>query len=163
MNKVLQTVYDNMINIILKDFTPEEQEEVKKAYQEYVINCYTGSLSLNDDENELINLFIYIEKIKWENEIKIHKQTLLLKDEYLEKLGVISNIAYNCALARLFGKSVDITEEEAKKYIEQMKKYSELVREFNKFKASNYLSNGIVDFYYGLGLSDNTSFRLGRV
>ena len=71
-------------------------------------------------------------------------------------------MAYKYATYRKTGKvdQVDITKNQADKYIYLMNEYLEKVRDFNKTEAIQLLSEGSTDFYYALGLIEEKSFRL---
>lgn len=162
MNELEQAIYDSLIEIILKGFTEEEQEEVKTEYQNYLIQYYRDLYNLDKDKEKLKKHFIKMEILKWQNKAKDFIQRSLLKDDYFAKIYEISQMAYRYANLRLTGSKdqIDITKEEIDEKIRLMNEYLEKVRPFNKQVAIEYLSEGSTDFYYALGLIEETSFRL---
>ena len=162
MNDLEQAIYDNLINIILKDFNENEIEEVKEGYKNYLISVYRDLYDLDNNKEKLKKHFIKTEIMRWEDKSKNLKQRSLLKDEYFAKLYDISQMAYKYANYRKTGQinEINITKEQADQYIYLMNEYLEKVRDFNKEVAIEYLSEGSTDFYYALGLIEEKSFRL---
>ncbi len=162
---VIDKVYENVINMILKDFTYEEQEEVREAYKKYLRDCYEDSLYLSDDETELINHFTELENMKWSDKSKVIKQALILEDEWMDKIRDLSNIALEAATLKLIGKDSEIklTKKEVVEYEENMKEYLTKVRDFNRQQAYGYVSEATLDFEFAVGLTDNMSLRVGRM
>lgn len=162
MNDLEQAIYESLINIVLKDFNDSEVEEIKEEYKNYLISVYRDLYNLDNDKEKLKKSFIRTEIMRWKGKSKNYKQRSLLKDEYFAKLVDISQMAYKYATYRKTGKvdQVDITKNQADKYIYLMNEYLEKVRDFNKTEAIQLLSEGSTDFYYALGLIEEKSFRL---
>jgi len=163
MNELQQTIYNELIDEILKDVPESEQEELKEAYKQYLVTFYSREVDPKIGFEKTKTTFVDIEKMKWNDKTLVEKQMLLFKDEALNRLGHLSNIALGNAKAKISNNLDGITKEEANAYIEEMKELVNKVRPFNKVLASDYLSEGILDFEYSIGLTDNTSLRIGRM
>lgn len=165
MNEIINLIYDNLLEIVLQDFSYEERDIIAKAYKAYLIDSYSNLIRNNsDDDGKVTQVILNMERIKWLNQTQDIKKSNLLKDEMLDKLGYLSNLALKYAMAKLQGKldEINITEEQASSYIEMMREYAKNVLPFNKSIADTYLSEGILDFQYAVGLSSNMSLRLGH-
>ncbi len=164
MREVLDSVFNEMIDVILLDFGDDEKGIIIDGYKRYLEINYRDSVNL---ENISLSkqVILKMEHIKWDKSDKKEKQVSLIFDENLRELGKISALAQDYANYKLMGKEdlIDLTVEEMNHKIELMEKYRDLVKPFNKEIANSYFSEAVVDFQYALGLSNNTSFRIGKI
>lgn len=170
MENFINSLYLNNIEIVLKDFTNEEYEDIKKAYYSYLTDSYSDIIKKsNKSIDEMIRIFSEVERKDWEKESKESKQRILLKDQAFENLGYLSDNALKHAMERLKCeiKNIDynpkITKEQAYNYIKMMEEEASKVKAYNFNIAKTYLSEGTVDYLYASGISDNYSLRVGRM
>lgn len=157
-------IYENSKEILLKGFDDsKEQEEILYFYKEYLDKLYSSNVKNIDEYEKLKDRFLKLEISKWSSIPKGVKQGLLIRDEFLNRLGYLSDLGLKYAISKLKGESIDLTEEQAKKYISDMKLLVDKVRDFNSDLAKTYLSEGILDFMYASGLTNNKSLRVGRM
>lgn len=158
--ELINNIYEEMISTILQGFNDSEFGEVTASYREYLIKNYGNK---QGDIDKLKAAILSIERDKWKDKDKKNKQMNLFNDVYLERLGYLSNLALKLAKGRFYGNEDNaISTDEVLEYIKLMKEYASLVREFNRGIADVYLSEGILDFQYAIGLSNNMSLRLGH-
>ena len=165
VKKSLEKVFDNMMNIILNGFSLEEHEEIKKAYYSYLEKNYFDTIKSSpaNSIDKCIIVITNMEKSVWTNQSRDYKLSLLAHDDALDKLGSLSEMAYKYAIERFESNRISLAKEEAIKYIDEMKTLYEKVESFNKAIAYSYMSEGIVDFNYSCGNTDNYSMRIGRM
>lgn len=161
MNEIEMAIYDECIKMILKDFSPEESEELAHFYAEYLIRNYHESIENNPDKSMIKKMIIGMEIAKWQDKNKKEKQVSLLPDSALDIIGKLSEKAYDLANLKLMGKVDEATlnKEEIIEYINIMKKSLNEVRDFNHDIARQYFEEGITDFNYAIGQSPRRSFR----
>lgn len=161
MEELIKTLYDNLINIVLTDIDVSYHEVVKVNYMNYLKNQYFEAYKDFKDLNVLGQTLIRFEKLKWLDKNSDMKLNLLIEDEFLNKISVISSKAFDYANERkASGKLID--ESVAENLINEMKQYFQKVLDFNKNFAQWCISDGIVDLIYASGKSNNTSLRMGR-
>lgn len=167
-------IYNKTINDILLGIEEKYKDEVCQAYLEYLKKNYLNfDLELgNKKPEELIILFVDLEKSKWQDTNVDAKLSELLSDPALENIKYISNTGYKYAktmLDKKFEMGVEmllqpvIEEEKAQKSIEMLNTYYDQVRDFNKTIATYYVSEGTIDFQYACGITENMSLRIGRI
>ena len=161
MEDFIKYLFDSTIDVVLKDFSNDEIDEVKKNYLEYLKLHYKGTID-EDQIEKAKQVFPGIEINNFKNLKKEEKQRLLLEDEALERLEYFSHYANTYALYRMDNDKCAISEEQANNYLVQMGKEFKKVRSFNKHIAENLLSESIVDFQYAAGLTNNMSLRSAR-
>ena len=172
--KLILEIYNKTINDILIGIDGKYKEELCLAYIEYLKKKYLNfDLDLgNKKPEELISLFVDLEKSKWKDTNVDAKLSELLSDSAFENIKHISNTGYKYAKSMLdkkFESGVEmllqpvITEEKAQQSIEMLNTYYEQVRDFNKKIATYYVSEGSIDFQYASGITENMSLRIGRI
>jgi len=173
-DKLILEIYNNTINDILVGIEEKYKEELCLAYLEYLKKNYLNfDLDLsNNKPEEIVSLFVELEKSKWQDINTDAKLSELLTDPAFENIKYISNTGYKYAKLMLDKKfearsevalhSV-IDEEKAKESIDMLNTYYEQVREFNKQIANYYVSEGSIDFQYASGITENMSLRIGRM
>ena len=166
--QLIKDIYTAIIPILTNDLNPEEKQEMCNAYYEHISYTYSDKMKFNTDYEKLKNICIDIEKKSWTNKSVILRKKLLFKDDYYTRLIYLSDIGLKNANIRLLNeinndnKPIEITKEIASNNMELMTQYSEMVRDFNKQDALMILSEGLLDYNYALGISDNKSFRIGK-
>lgn len=172
--KLILEIYNQTINSILIGVDAKYKDELCLAYIEYLKKIYLNfDLKLgNKKTEELVSIFVDLEKSKWQDTNADAKLSELLNDPAFENIKYISNTGYKYAKSMInkkFGAGVEtllqpvIEESKAKESIEMLNTYCEQVRDFNKTIATYYVSEGIIDFLYASGITENTSLRIGRI
>ena len=172
--KLILEIYNKTINNILIGIDVKYKDELCLAYMEYLKKNYLNfDLDLgNKKPEELVSLFVDLEKSKWQDTNTDAKLSELLSDPAFENIKYISNTGYKYAKSMLdkkFETSVEILlqpvieEEKAQESIEMLNTYYEQVRDFNKRMATYYVSEGSIDFQYASGITENMSLRIGRI
>lgn len=161
---LIRYIYNETIVDVLNGFNEFEHEEVRNAYKTYLINNY-DSIKSSKNLEKLKAFYLKLEKARWNSKTKEDKQRLLIEDDYLNRLGYLSDVALQYAKLRLNDEQdkIDINVEQVRKFIEEMSVCANMVKDFNKSIATIYLSEGSMDFNYAVGLTDNTSLRVGRM
>ncbi len=169
MNEVLiNSIYNNCI----KDFLigiDTNQDELSIAYKKYLLEVYGDTLEANDDINVVITIYTNIERKKWKNKTLNEKLSIVINDDSLNKLRELSGIAQKHAERKLgfmlsgTNYTPSISEEDVKKYIQDMKEYHSKVLPQNINVANIYLSEGILDFEYAINLTENLSLRVSHL
>lgn len=160
MNEVINKIYNNLINVILKDIEKDYQEIVKSNYLKYLNEQYFEKYKDSNLDN-LLEKLIKFETIKWEDKTKDMKLNLLIEDPALNNLSHIASRAFQYANNRKETESL-IDEDIANALITEMKELLVKVAEFNTSLANWYFSESLVELNYACGKSDNTSLRMGR-
>ena len=164
MEKLIKELYNSNIGLILDGTKLDEQEELKKSYLKYLKESYIEALANVLDTEKAIIVLNNVEKSKWQNEDKESKQSLLIRDEELDKIKDICVIADEYASKRrqLDNNEIKydplITKDEVDLKIKQMINLSKNVRNFNKDYASFLIEKGTLNFMYAANLIDNNSF-----
>lgn len=172
--KLILEIYNKTINDILIGIEEIYKEELCLAYIDYLKKNYLNfDLNLdNKKPEELVKLFIDLEKSKWQDMNREAKLSELLKDPAFENIKYISNTGYKYAKSMLdkkFETGVDVVlqpvidEQRAQESIDMLNRYFEQVRDFNKNIANYYISEGSIDFQYASGITENMSLRIGRI
>ena len=162
-NDMIQKIYEETLPIVLNDVEAEFVESITASYLAYLQNNYSSVVVDYDKKNKFCSAYIKLEASKWRNSSVGLKKSVLLVDEALSKLGTLSNTALVHAQNRLLKNEISITEERANEGIALMQEAIPLVKSFNQDLANFYLSEGIMDFSYACGITDNMSLRVGRL
>ena len=142
----LMYIYEQTISIVLKDIPKESQLNIAKAYQEYLIRTYKHVNVTEESISKLKETFLKMELSCWENKTLNQKMSMLLVDEYFDKLFYLS----------------DLTKEQVNAYLIKMEEYFNKVASYNRKIAKDYLSEASLDFMYAIGESDDKSFRIAH-
>ena len=154
MKDFIEKMYNNTINIVLRDFDDNEKQEISQNYYNYLNNIYTELLKDNDyDINELYEMMLNLEKEKWSELQKQEKQVILIEDKNYKEILQISEISKNLVMDRLNYAKI-INEDEANKYINAMNELLKDVKLFNLENASILVNDAIIDFMFAANLSD---------
>jgi len=172
--KLILEIYNRTINDILIGIAEKYKEELCLSYIEYLKKNYLNfDFDLdNNHPDELVSLFVELEKSKWQDITVEEKLSELLSDPAFDNIKYISNTGYKYAKSLLDKKfeassveflQPEIDQEKAQESIEMLNKYYEHVREFNRQIANYYVSEGSIDFQYASGITENMSMRIGRI
>lgn len=168
----INEIYNEVINVILNGVNKKYNEEISVAYKNYLLKTYLNFEMMGKAKDDLLPIFINLEISKWKKATQNVKLSEFLIDEVLNNIRNISNNGYKYALSQLnqrsFGqKQINLLpvldEDTAEKNILTLQNLLPKVREFNQDLASNLVSEGIVDFMYASGKTDNMSLRVGRM
>ena len=156
-------IYEKSKKEFIKGFNNQKEiEEILYYYKMYLEKRYNNLFKTKEEIEEKKDIILEREIKMWSHATNESKQNMLVKDEYMDKIGYLSNIAYNFAQQKAHKQEIELTEKQAKKYIDEMKSCLEKVRKFNLQLARNYLSESILDFEYACGKTECTSLRTGR-
>ena len=167
--RLINGIYNNSINSVLKDIEETEKEILMASYKRYLVDSYADTLDEDDNIEQVIALYSVMEIKKWNKKSPDEKKSLLIQDENYKKLYELSNIGYKHANRKILLLQThqeyipSINEEQARKYIQEMEELYEGVKDYNKKMAGIYLSEGTMDFLYATQLTDNMSLRIGRM
>ena len=159
---VIDRVYSEMIDLVLSGFEQSEEDQIKKLYSEYLKNKYSEFIQNDSDLEKTTKAMFIMEKSLWTNKSKEYKLSILIKDDFLDQLYDLSNIAYKLAIERKTSSKLTISTEKAKQQIDKMNEISKKVQPFNNEIGYSYLLEGVEDYNYACGNSDEHSLRVGR-
>ena len=154
MEEVINKLYDNLINIILKDFTnPEMIEEVKTSYRKLLYKRCSPTLKAETNMMNAYDFLYNIESNYWLDKPLAYKQHILVEDINYNRIAKIRYIALESAKARK-STGMTITVEEATRLTEEASALKDKVYEFNKPLAENYISEIALSLSYASGNDD---------
>ncbi len=170
--KMVEEIYNKTINDVLNGIDYKYSDELCLAYKGYLKNNYLNfDLSIGGKKpEELAILFADLEKSKWHDLDSDAKLSELLSDPAFDNIKYISNTGFKYAesmLSKKFETGAEIIvqpvieKEKALESIEMLNRCYEQVRDFNKDIANYYVSEGIIDFQYASGITENMSLRIG--
>jgi len=161
MKDFINQIYLETLFEVLKNIPEQYREEIEKNYKNSLYEKYYNVVFEEENREKVINYFVNTEISFWKNMNSNLKLSYLIKDVALEKIEYISNLGYKCAKERL-DNNILINELEANSYINLMNEHLANVKPFNIVLAQNYISEGIMDFMYACGKTDNKSLRFAR-
>ena len=154
MNNVIKFIYDNTINIVLKDINSEDIEEAKKGYIDYLHFHYDNKKDVNEHDRSL-NIMAKVEGDSWRVIPLEDRKSLLLKDPSLDKLKFFLMSSKIYAKDRKDRSIIVINEEQVKNYIMQMHEELSKIRPFNINLAQKIVRESSDNFMYAAGLSND--------
>ena len=161
MVEIINSIYNNLIGIILKDVDNSYHEILKTNYLKYLNDKYYEKYKDYEDTSKILGKLINFEMAKWEDKPGNTKLTYLIDDPALNKLSEISSCASQYANDR---KEIGVLLDEgvAEELIKEMENNLELVADFNKSLSSWYFSEALVELNFACGKTENTSLRMGH-
>lgn len=160
-DKIIAKIFENNINIVSADVPNDLKKEFAEAYYKYLVEVY-----LDDDlkETDIPNI-IKFDLLNWSHTDYELKLSQLLGDITYKELSEISYKGLNLAKKRMNDNennnpTIDTTS--ANNYIKILEDNLSKVRFFNSERAKIIVSEGIMDFLYASGQTENTSLRIGR-
>lgn len=156
-NKNVMRIYENTIDMFLKNFPDTEFETIRKMYLSYLIRTYSR-LDLDD---RLVEYYSDLEVIKWKDFNVDGKMSIISEDKNLDELIKLSMEGLQFA-DQFRKKNIMLDKKIANEKIELMSELLNKVLDFNKKLATYYYSEGTLDFSYAAGLTDLMSLRTGR-
>lgn len=171
-NELINLIYNRTINIILNGIEEQYKDEIKIAYKDYVDKKYSSYNLEGVKKEDVYKFFVDLEVSKWEDISIGNKLSELLKDEALENIRYISNIGFEYAEARINQRKpgdnnsylpATLDETISAQNIDILNNLLSKVRSFNQNLANSFVSEGIIDFKYASGKTENTSLRIGRI
>jgi len=162
IQKMINQLFSTTLDQLLSDIPSEFKAEMQSAYSQHLIKRY-GEVTLPDANktDDYVTTLVNRELREWGSSSPEMKMSAFLKDEFLDKIGAIAEQGFSYASKKLIDQTT-ISPETAKQNIEMLKQYLPQVRSFNVLLAQSYVSEGILDFQYAAGLTENISLRLGR-
>ena len=177
-DQILEIVYNNNIDDILKNVSEERKPMIKSSYMELLKNKYSNidalytnligsGISHEKSVNSLITTFNSMESIyNWGSISEEEKLRILFKDEAFEQLKKTSGEAFKYASNRTFRENnpgvvlsdLELDENKAAEIEQKLNDLLSKVQSFNLEEARQLVSEGLVDLDYALG-SDKMSFR----
>ena len=156
-NKNVMRIYENTIDMFLKNFPDTEFETIRKMYLSYLIRTYSR-LDLDD---RLVEYYSDLEVIKWKDFNVDGKMSIISEDKNFDELIKLSMEGLQFA-DQFRKKNIMLDKKIANEKIELMSELLNKVLDFNKKLATYYYSEGTLDFSYAAGLTDLMSLRTGR-
>lgn len=163
IEKLINQIYTNVINIVIKDIDEKDKEEVSSNYLKYLYSLYSDKKFNEEDYEKVLGVLIDIEKSRWLNREKNAKLYYLKKDECFDIINEISKKSYALAIKCLNDGVATISKEEADQDIEKLRNCLDRVEEYNKDAAKELVSESMLDLEYASGMVDITSLRLGHM
>ena len=164
IEKIINMVYENMLETILLDVQNKDKEEVSNNYLKYLHEIYSKKKVNENEFDNFFNIILEVEKEIWKNREYELKMQYLKDDKSYKLINAISGKAYNLAKEKLEKDcEYTISKEEANIDIAKMMQELENVEEFNKDAAKHAVSEAIVDFEYASGNNKIISFRISHL
>lgn len=146
IEKMISTMYENTINIVLQGIDPQYTEEVKTNYLRHLKNVYGNDPITNE---EFQNREIEIEKKDWESKSPILKLSILVADENFKHIEIIARMADDLVTKKIVNHKVLKMDADLIHEAENLLKELLLqVRDFNKDMAEQLVSEAIYDLEY---------------
>lgn len=131
------------------------EKQLNYVYKESIENYIAAGIE--DKVNELIEEQTNL----WKNKSLEERKSELLPDEAKENIISASNMALEMARQRIKEGKIQ-TDEELYKKLKEILEDTTQVKEYNKRKIKEAVSEGVVDLDFAYGLSEFTSLRIGR-
>ena len=157
INKVFEIIKDSLF----KDIDLKYHDSMEQQYK-YILKKSWENINLDlkaMDKN--VSMVANMEKKKLINTSAVYRLQLYAIDSSFNELDKLSCLAYKYATAR-YNDEFILSEEDATQNIALMVKYIDDVYDFNKEYANHLLSEGIVDYNYASGMSNDISLRLAH-
>jgi len=167
LDKLVDGIYNNCIETIISKLD-SYQEQARIEYRNYLYRAYK-LVQINNNLEIMIDICSDMELGKWNRATSDSILSGIIEDQNLNNIMQISSIAYKHAQRKMVAVLnnqeyiPELTEEQVKRYIEEMEKYKEQVYPFNTTRAEMFLSEGILDLKYSVNLIEETSLRVGRL
>lgn len=158
MNSFIQKMYNNLIDIIIKDIPEEYLDIIKKKYFNYLNNIYSKEKS-----DKKVDVIIEFEKKQWSNLNTNSKLFLFITDDYYERICKLSDEALSFAWKKLIDNNNQLSEKEADNKIKDLKEALFRVKDFNKDSAQRLVSESILDYQYASRDTKYISLRIGHI
>ena len=123
----------------------------KESIEDYI------AAGIEDKVNELIEEQTNL----WKNKSLEERKSELLPDESKENIISASNMALEMARQRIKEGKIQ-TDEELYKKLKKILEDTTQVKEYNKRKIKEAVSEGLVDLDFAFGFTECTSLRVGR-
>ena len=156
-NEIIKILYEKLINIVLNGLNEEEKNIGGQEYYNILINRYSDK----EIDEKIFQKIINMEYNEWINIDIDMKKHILLKDKALEEIINLTSKAFKVAQDRLI-KNIIIPQQEAEQNIMRIEELYPLVKEYNQQLAKWHMSEGIMDYNYACGKTDNMSMRIGH-
>ena len=164
VDKLINQVYLNNINLILQDIEENDKEEISKNYLKYLYSIHSDEEINEENYDEMLDIITSLETKKWSKRGKDGVLFYFKKDKSFDIINNISKKSYSLATSKLDNNKNTISKEDADKYISILIDNLDKVYDFNKEEAKRLVSEGILDFEYASGSNDNIkSFRVGHL
>ena len=164
IDKIINQVYINVIDIILSDIDNNDKEEVKRNFIDYLYSLYSDKEINENNYEKMLAIITDLENNKWESRDKNSKLYYFKEDKSFDAISNLSKKAYTLALSKRQNDELIIDREEIEKDINELIRLVDTVEEFNKEEAKRLVSEGILDFSYAIGeTKDITSFRISHL
>ena len=131
------------------------EKQLNYVYKESIENYIAAGIE--DKVNELIEEQTNL----WKNKSLEERKSELLPDEAKENIISASNMALEMARQRIKEGKIQ-TDEELYKKLKKILEDTTQVKEYNKRKIKEAVSEGLVDLDFAYDLSEFTSLRVGR-
>lgn len=166
--KLINDIYDNVKNILLNGIPLEYQNDVLLGYKKNLLEVYS-KIDVNSNYELAKEALIEIEVSKWKDTTAAIRLSEFVMDKAMDDIRYISNNGFKYAQARInqsendnvLPATIEINKcEEAKLMLEKLLTQ---VKGFNEELARYYVSEGILDFEFASGMTNDMSLRIGRI
>lgn len=155
----INQLYNETIKQVLKGVPYLYQREVKINYKNNLIEKYEDLTIDKSNVNEKLNKFIQFELSYWNNLSIDMKLSHFVKDKAYEEIIFISILGLQLAQKKQ-DENIAFDQKMATAYVERMNELLRIVKYFNKESAKMYFFEGILDFQYASGLTEEKSIRM---
>lgn len=158
IEKMIRTMYENTIDIVLHGIDSQYIEEVKTNYLRHLNSVY-GNDPISSEEFQ--NRLIETEKKDWERKSPALKLSILVADENFKHIGIISQMAESLAVKKIIrGESIKMDQDLIHESEDILKELLLQVKPFNEQEASELVSESIYDLEC---LINDDSFYSSRI
>ncbi|MDE6285273.1 MAG: hypothetical protein K2M17_05960 [Bacilli bacterium] len=157
----INQLYTNTIEEFLKNVTTS-RDELAEAYKSYLFQTYESLEVAPEKYDATLEVLSKTLVSQWGILPENHKMQELLKDEAMQDIRELSYKGLEYARLKISEKQI-LSTELANQAIQQLESVVDKVKPYNQNLAKELISEGILDYMYAAGLSENTSLRLGHI
>lgn len=163
VNEKMAELIEKVTSEATKGVSQDEKEEMRSKLEKQLRYVYKDSIEsyiavrMEDKVNDIIEEQTNL----WKNKSLEQRKAELLRDEAKEKIISASNTALEMAKERIKKGKIQ-TDEELYNRLKNVLEDTTKVKEFNKKKIEEDVSEGLVDLDFAFGFTECTSLRIGR-
>ena len=163
VNKKMEELIEKVTSEATKGVSQDEKTEMKSKLEKELNFVYGDSIEsyvaagMEDKVNDIIEEQTNV----WKNKSLEQRKSELLRDEAKENIISASNTALEMAKERIKEGKIQ-TNEELYNRLKNVLEDTTKIKEFNKKKVEEDVSEGLVDLDFAFGFTECTSLRIGR-
>ena len=163
VNEKMAELIEKVTSEATKGVSQDEKEEMQSKLEKQLNFVYRDSIEsyvaagMEDKVNDIIEEQANL----WKNKSLEQRKSELLRDEAKENIISASNTALEMAKERIKEGKIQ-TDEELYNRLKNVLKDTTKIKEFNKKKVEEDVSEGLVDLDFAFGFTECTSLRIGR-